>query len=125
MDALFSEHRFDQLLVLIVVPALYSIQIIGPLVGGLSDLPDLYGIHDTLERAVEISVAQLAQDLLGAEEPFVGRADLALQRAGSHVLGQEITEMPVELVPGRHQGPFPGNRRSVVLRVPAQGNNAN
>lgn len=95
--AFFAQHGLDQLLVLVVVLAFDGLQVIGPLVGGLSDLPDLDGVSEAFKGTVEFSLNQLAQDLLRAEEPFVGSSDLALQGTGLHVFGQEDDEVSVQL----------------------------
>ena len=65
MDAFFAQHGLDQLLVLVVVLAFDGLQVIGPLVGGLSNLPNLDGVSEAFERTVELSLNQRAGSASG------------------------------------------------------------
>ena len=65
VDAFFAQHGLDQLLVLVVVLAFDGLEVIGPLVGGLSNLPDLDGVSEAFEGTVEFSLNQRAGSALG------------------------------------------------------------
>ena len=65
VDAFFAQHGLDQLLVLVVVLAFDGFQVIGPLVGGLSNLPDLDGVSEAFEGTVELSLNQGAGSASG------------------------------------------------------------